>query len=306
MNELLQNFHFLRPAALWLVVPALVVWWLWKKHADPLRGWRSQVEPELLDALSDQSDSKPRAFWSLLIAWLIAAVAIAGPSWKPEPSPFADDSAPLIILLKADTSMDTPDPEPSRLERAQLKISDIAQARKGQPLGLIAYAGSAHLVLPPTKDTAAVATMAAQISPEIMPVPGDRLDLALRRASDLLSENGGTLLVVTDSATSATSEIAKAFGDAGSPDTQILVIAPVGAPIDQIEPLSRTLKAKLLPMSDDDTDIEAIVKNAARLPSARAGDGSTRWQDGGYYLLPFLAILSLLPFRRESQAQEAS
>jgi Ca-activated chloride channel family protein len=306
MIEALQSFHFLRPAALALAVPALIVWYFWKKHADPLRGWRSQVDPELLDALSDQADSRPRAFWPLLIAWLVAVLAIAGPSWKPEPSPFSDDISPLIILLKADTSMDTPDPEPSRMERAHLKISDLAKARKGQALGLIAYAGSAHLVLPPTKDTEAVATMATEISTEIMPLPGQRLDLALERASELLDENGGTLLIITDTASSDTSEIKKAFAKIGSPDTRILAIAPVGSSTSQLDPLVRTLKAGLVAMTDDDEDIDRIIKGAARPPVARAQDGSTRWQDGGYYLVPLLAILSLLPFRRESQTKEAA
>ena len=61
--------------------------------------------------------------------------------------------------------MESPDPAPSRIERAHLKIADLADIRKGQPLGLIAYAGSSHLVLPPTRDTAVVAQMAAEISP---------------------------------------------------------------------------------------------------------------------------------------------
>lgn len=306
MYEFFQSFHFLRPVILWLLVPTLVVWWLWRKHADPLRGWRSQVDPELLDVLSDRSNSTPQSFLPLLVAWLIAITATAGPAWKPEPSPFAEDVTPLIILLKADTSMDTPDPDPSRLERAHLKIADIAKARKGQPLGLIAYAGSAHLVLPPTRDTAAVATMAAEISPEIMPVAGDRLDLAITRATEILKESGGTLLVVTDTASSNSPPIEKAYASAKSPDTQILAIAPVSAETSQLDALANALDAKLIPMSDDDSDIEQIVKNASRAPIARGQDGSTRWQDGGYYLVPLLAVLALLPFRRESQAQETA
>ena len=67
---------------------------------------------------------------------------------------------------------------------ARLKIADFAAERTGQPLGLVAYAGSAHLVLPPTRDTSVVATMAAEISPAIMPKRGDDLAGALvaRRA----------------------------------------------------------------------------------------------------------------------------
>ena len=210
-----EPFHFLRPAALLLAPLAVLVWWLWQRRADPLRGWRSQVDPELLTALADESDSSNTRHWPILIAWLLTTIAIAGPSWKPEPSPFAEDASPLVILLKADVSMDTPDPTPSRIERAHLKIKDLAAARKGQPLGLIAYAGSAHLVLPPTKDTAAVATMAAEITPDIMPTPGDRLDLAIARAAELLGDGNGTLLVITDTATSATPSLAEARKAAG-------------------------------------------------------------------------------------------
>jgi Ca-activated chloride channel family protein len=202
--------------------------------------------------------------------------------------------------------MDTPDPAPSRLERAHLKIADISKARKGQPLGLIAYAGSAHLVLPPTKDTKAVATMAAEISPAIMPLAGERLDLAINRAAELLKESGGTLLIITDTASSVTAELRKAYLEASSPDVQILAITPVSSSTASLEPLSKSLNARLVPMSDDDSDIRQIIKGAARTPSAKAGDGSTRWQDGGYYLLPLLAIFSLLPFRRESKSNAAT
>ena len=166
MREVIANFHFIRPAALVLAPVAVALWWFWQRRSDPLRGWRQQIDAELLQALTVGSGSGLRLPALVTLSfWLLAVVAIAGPTWRLEPSPFADDATPLMILMKADISMETPDPAPSRLERAQLKIADLAAARKGQPLGLIAYAGSAHLVLPPTRDTATVATIAAGISP---------------------------------------------------------------------------------------------------------------------------------------------
>ena len=201
MRELITDFHFIRPAVLLLIPVVIAIWWLWQRRSDPLRGWRKQIDPDLLKALlvGRESSLRGRAQW-VLVVWLVSVVAIAGPTWRLEPSPFADDATPLMILLKSDVSMDTPDPAPSRLERAHLKIADLAEARKGQALGLIAYSGSAHLVLPPTRDTAVVAEMAAEISPEIMPVRGDRLDLALLEAARVLTrgEAGGSILVVAD------------------------------------------------------------------------------------------------------------
>ena len=300
-----DSFHFLRPAALLLAPVAIAVWWLWRRRADPLRGWRTQVDPDLLKALVDQPAASPRRHLVLLSAWLLAVVAIAGPSWKPEPSPFAEDVSPLIILLKADVSMDTPDPEPSRIERAQLKIRDLAKARKGKPLGLIAYAGSAHLVLPPTKDTDAVATMAAEVSSRIMPLAGDRPDLAIARAAELLDNNGGTLLFLTDTATIATPAVTEAFKTAKKPYVQILTIAAPGAPVEPLDAFADSLDADVVAMTTDDSDIERIVRRAKRPPVSRAADGSERWQDGGYYLVPALALLALLPFRRETKRQPA-
>ena len=48
--------------------------------------------------------------------------------------------------------MTTPDLAPTRLDRARQKIADLLKLRDGMPAGLVAYSGSAHLVLPPTPD----------------------------------------------------------------------------------------------------------------------------------------------------------
>ena len=51
MPETLSNLHFIRPAMLLLIPLAVFVWWLWQRRSDPLRGWRAQMQPELLRAL---------------------------------------------------------------------------------------------------------------------------------------------------------------------------------------------------------------------------------------------------------------
>jgi Ca-activated chloride channel family protein len=186
MNTL-GDFHFIRPGWLLLLPLVLLIWRYWQKSQDPLRGWRSVMEQELLAALT--VGKRANSNWRdalMLIVWLIAVLAIAGPTWRPEPSPFADDPIPVMIVLKASEIMDLTDMVPSRMERARLKVADFAAERQGQPLGLMAYAGSAHLVLPPTRDTHIVATMAAEISPTIMPKSGDDLINALEMAKQAL------------------------------------------------------------------------------------------------------------------------
>ena len=71
-----EHLHFLRPAAL-LLAPLLGgLWWLWQRQSDPLRGWRGQVDPELLRALVDRGDGRRRRPWLVLVAWLLAVVAL--------------------------------------------------------------------------------------------------------------------------------------------------------------------------------------------------------------------------------------
>ncbi len=298
MMDALASFHFIRPLLLLLAPLTVLVWWLWRRAADPLRGWRNCMDAELMEALVERKGTAGHgtAHW-LLVAWLTAVVAVAGPTWRPEPSPFAEDATPLLILLKADTSMDQPDPAPSRIERARLKITDLATERRGQPLGLIAYAGSAHLVLPPTKDTEAIAQMAQNIAPEIMPVPGDRLDLALLKAAEIMP-GGGAVLVVADSAPDNSAAL-RAAAAKSEVSVQFLSLAPPDSDgAADLEAAAKSLRAPVQPLTTGDDDIHAVVRAAARAPHGIAGEGETRWEEAGWYLTPVLAALVALSFRR--------
>jgi Ca-activated chloride channel family protein len=306
MSAMLHNFHFIRPGWLLLAPLAAGLWWLWQLRSDPLRGWREQIAPELLEALvvGRESGKFGSARW-LLAAWLVAVVAIAGPTWRLEPSPFAADATPLMILLKADVSMMQPDPAPSRLERANLKIADLAEARKGQPLGLIAYAGSAHLVLPPTRDTAIVANMASEVSPDIMPTPGDRLDLALREAVRVLAEGkqGGSIVVLADAVDAEPAALAALRKDISQPVQFLAINSPESSQNDSLRAAAKTLGADVEQITVEDNDIAAIVRHAASAPVAKRGEQSERWQEAGYWLVPLVGVVVLVSFRREQSAE---
>ena len=306
MPEAFTNFHFIRPVALLLAPVAMLLWWLWQRRSDPLRGWQQQIDPALLRALSVGNSSNNRIPTILtLAAWLLGIIAIAGPTWKLEPSPFADDATPLIILLKADLSMDTPDPVPSRLERAKLKIADLAEARKGQPLGLIAYAGSAHLVLPPTRDTAIIARMAAEISPGIMPVAGDRLDLALREAARVRGEGsqGGGIVVFADSVDADASLLDPLKKELGLPVQFLAINTPKSLQDATLRAAAKTLGADVAALDVEGEDIAAIVRRASGASIAKAGTQGERWQEAGYWLVPLVALVLLSSFRKEANGE---
>ena len=184
------DFHFLRPLWLLAVLPALMVWWgLWRRQ-DRAAAWRQVVDPHLLEHLlvGEPTRHRLRPIQLLLMTWILCNVALAGPAWRLEPSPFADDEAGLVVLLKVSGTMLASDVQPSRLARAKHKLRDLLELRKGSSTGLIVYSGSAHLVMPLTRDDRIVSTMVEDLTPALMPVDGDALVKALRLAEQVLAE----------------------------------------------------------------------------------------------------------------------
>lgn len=303
--SILGNFHFIRPIGLVLVPIVVWVWWLICKSNDPFRILRNVVQPELLDAMIVGQDRNDR--WrgvGLLVAWLLATIAVAGPTWRPEPSPFADDPVPVMLLLKASETMDQSDLTPSRMERARLKIVDFANERKGQPLGLIAYAGTAHLVLPSTRDTSVVATMATEITPAIMPKPGDDLSAALALAANTLGDSGGSIIVVADTVAGGNEQTLAKFRSENRMSVHFLAVARADTPEEaDLKAAASPLSATITMLTPDSADIEELVRRTAKAPVAVAAAGEgTRWAEAGWWLVPLIAVFVLVAFRREEQS----
>jgi von Willebrand factor type A domain len=187
MSELLGHFHFLRPLWLLALVPAALIGWLLWRQRDPLRSYRTNIAPHLLTHLVIKAGKRSllRPEVVLLCILPLSILALAGPSWRQEPSPFAEDQAAAIVVLKIAPSMQASDLQPSRLERAQHKLHDWLALRPGARVGLIAYSGSAHLVMPLTRDSRIVEQMAQALEPSVMPVQGDALkrSISLRAAA---------------------------------------------------------------------------------------------------------------------------
>ena len=303
----LSNFHFIRPVCLVLVPIAVLIWWAFRKQNDPLRNWRGVMEPELFDALTvTHDDGRKWRDLALLVAWVSAAVAVAGPTWRAEPSPFADDPVPVMLLLKSGETMQQSDLTPSRMERARLKIVDFAETRKGQPLGLIAYAGTAHLVLPPTRDTDVVATMAAEVGPDIMPKQGDDLVAALRLANITFDESGGSIVVVADTVAAGNESQLTEFRAANRSSVHILAIARPDTPEEtDLKRAASILKADMTMITPDTKDVVTLVRQVADTPVAVSVEGEgTRWAEAGWWLTPIVAALVLAGFRREESRKE--
>jgi len=312
----LSQFHLLRPLWLLLLVPAAALMWSVYWRSDSLRAWRQIISPELLKHLliNDQADSgRWRPVYILGLAWLIGIFAVAGPSWQTRPSPFSEDQAAIFILLKVTPEMLAQDIQPSRLQRSVMKIQDLLELKKDLRSGLVAYAGSAHLVMPLTSDRGIINDFAAALEPAIMPEPGDEAARAIALASQRLQQTNvpGSIVLFTDAIGSEQlAELKKIYSKYRIP-VHILamaatadVIPPVNSPpapaldLKSLQQAAKSLNGSVTTVSADKSDIETIARRIdSSLNHAPEGEGQ-QWLDAGYYLLPLLALLLLTFFRR--------
>lgn len=299
MMEALAQFHFLRPWWLLLALPALGLWWLQRREADTTSRWRAVMDAPLLAALTVGGGGGRRLAPEtvLLAVWLVGIIAVAGPTWRQVPSPFAQSARPAMLVLKVTPSMQERDLAPTRLDRAREKMEDLLKLREGAPTGLVAYAGSAHLVLPPTPDAAVVTGMAGALAPGIMPRQGDALADAIRLAQQTLADagQGGSIVVFTDTAPQLSGITA------GAAPVTLFAMRPADrAKADPaLAAAASALGADLVVPTVDTTDVEALARRLATAgPPPPAPGEAPRWQELGWWLTPVVALLAALWFRR--------
>jgi Ca-activated chloride channel family protein len=312
----IQQFHFLRPAWLLLLIPAAYLTWNVYRRGDSLRAWKRVINPALLPHLllkEPQKSGRLKPAYMMAIAWLTGILALAGPSWKMQNSPFSEDLAALFIVLKVTPEMLAQDIQPSRLQRSVMKIHDLLELKKDVRTGLIAYAGSAHLVMPLTSDAGIINTFAAALEPGVMPIEGDEPAEAIALASQRLTRAGlpGSIVLVTDRVDNSQINELETIGQQQSFEVHILamaagpeVIPPPGsypAPpldLDSLKLAANAMSGSVTTVTADKTDVESLATRVERSISSAPATEGRQWKDEGYYLLFILALFMLSFFRK--------
>lgn len=319
---MIADLHFLRPWwLLALLVPPLILWLA--ARSDDLRDrWKGMIAPHLLDKLIVEATRHGRINPSWLLAGLMAlgAVAAAGPAWQREAPPFVEDTAPLVIAVDLSPTMDAIDISPSRIERTKLKIRDILAARPGAKTAIVAYAGTAHLVVPLTEDASLIESYSDALATRIMPQPGKNTSAALSLANGLFKTEGmtGTILFLTDGIEPAGLDALKAANSNGivilgigtaeggpvkTADGNFLTGAGGGRllpklDLEALKQVQSSTGADVATITDDDTDVRWIIQRVStNFSDAQASEGN-RWRDAGWWLVAPVALLLALSFRR--------
>lgn len=323
---MLELFHFLRPFWLLSIPAALLLVWIWQRQTDQRRQWADIIAPHLLDHLmvGAKQGVRLRPMHMIAGAIILAGIAAAGPVWEREPPPFTEDKAPMVVAIDLSRTMDAVDVPPTRLERAKQKVRDLAALRSGSRTGLVVYAGTAHLVLPPTEDPALMEIFLAALETDLMPVAGRNAAAALALADRLLEKESaaGTVLFITDAFDEA--QIPLLAEHQRKSSDQILALAvgtsqggpirskngrvaldargvPVQAHFDRetFTRMSSEVDMPVMSVTLDDADVEWVQRRALHyLQVVNERTAEVRWKEAGYYATFPLALLAALWFRR--------
>jgi len=171
----------------------------------------------------------------LLLGWVLAILAVAGPTTQKIPQPILEREDALVIILDLTWSMYASDVSPSRLTNAKRKITDLLMARNEGMTGLIVFAGDAHAVSPLTDDNKTILSLLSTLGPEIMPAPGSALAPALTLARSLFVSAGaatGRVLVITDEVRDAQAALSAARALSKQYPLSLMIVGTQsGAPI---------------------------------------------------------------------------
>jgi Ca-activated chloride channel homolog len=327
MKDWWAAVHFLRPQWLWLLLAVPVIYLSFQVRDDVRARWKRYIDPKLLDHLivARKQGWRFRPIHMVCVLIFLGTIAIAGPSWRREQPPFTEDKAPLVIALDLSETMDTIDLDPTRLERAKLKLRDLLKVRQGGRTALFVYAGTAHMVLPFTTDDSLFDLYLSSLSTSLMPSQGKDTAKALRTIEAFLKDEPvpGTILFVTDGIEPQALPAFRQFAaqDGNQDDILVMGVGTVsGGPVRVAanrfltDHLGRRVYAKLdvgalrslssigvsattLTLNDDDIDwVQRRVQH--HLQAVQQRDSKTRWIDEGYWLTIPIAAVAVFWFRK--------
>lgn len=313
----MADLHFLRPewlaALLVLVVIALFTRRAKKQSSD----WYRIIDPQLAEALIQHG--KPATFISPLnLIWLSAAIGIvglAGPSWHKQVPEGLNDQTAVMVIMGNSRSMYAGDILPNRNQAAKSKITALRQRLPASSFGIIAYASTAHLVIPLTKGDDFFDLFMPPLQPDIMPAvsrPESALRAALieARAVTKGSNMPVNIVVMTDTLSSldasAMQEFYRQFSAVevlvvGTAEGGTLRFAPPSAGQEDTQvPVAAFASLKeagipVISMTADGRDLDWLVHRIkGKVVEAQNQDNRWRWADSGFWLVLLMLPLALV------------
>lgn len=138
----------------------------------------------------------------VLLATLSIVAGLTRPSWNPRTQTVHRRGRDVVFVLDVSRSMLAEDLRPNRLERAKLAIRDCLEALRGDRVALVAFAGTAAVKCPLTRDYGFFRMMLEDASPESIARGGTMIGDAVRKTLDEVFDDRLTqfkdIILITD------------------------------------------------------------------------------------------------------------
>ena len=196
-----MDFEFIRPALLWLLIPAVALFFValikYKKTTS-----EQLIAPHLAQFIMSEANTKAsQPLWLVALFCSLGILFSAGPSFEKKQVPVFQSKSARVIVMDMSYSMYSTDILPNRLMQSRFKALDMIELFKEGDTALVAYAGTAYTISPLTNDAATLSNLIPSLSPEIMPDKGSNVLAGLDMAKELLTQAGyidGDIILVTD------------------------------------------------------------------------------------------------------------
>ena len=331
----IEAFFFLRPQWLILIIIFFAVFAILLRRSKHGQGgdWKGLIDAHLLKHLSIANEG-PHIHRVLLASFVCAMVAsiiaLAGPTWEKNEIPTFKSNQPVVLVLSLAQAMNARDITPSRLTRATHKINDILKKYQGNEIGLVIYSDRPFVASPITSDSRIIKDMLPELTPDLMPVLGNRLDLAINEASDVLTRTGaktGKIVILANdsgdrpqqSMTAVKLAASKGYTvdvlGIGTPKGSELITAsgqiiedsnnnPIITALDNaaLSSIAKAGQGQFVKLTADSVDVDLLFSNETVHDAVESrvenGKPADEWNDVGYWLLFIPVLLAPLAFRR--------
>ena len=120
----------------------------------------------------------------IILGIIFILLASVGPQIGMKLTELTREGVDIFILLDTSASMNAGDVKPSRIEKAKYELGRLLNKLEGDRVGLIAFAGSAHLHCPLTEDYSASRLFLNMMDTDLITTQGTDLAVAIQLALD--------------------------------------------------------------------------------------------------------------------------
>lgn len=179
------------PNVLWLlfIIPMLIIFrYIMSKKWEKIRS-RYFMDNTFYRITDKEKNIRKISLFLEYTALFLIIIALSGPGVGREIRELKREGVDIILALDLSRSMSAADITPTRLQRTKFEIIKFMSALKGDRIGLVGFAGVAHLQCPLTLDHRAARLLLDIMDESLLPVQGSALADAIRISADAFSND---------------------------------------------------------------------------------------------------------------------